>query len=395
MTEEMDKHEEEHDLNTKQTDSESDEISIFERTSDEPTEDVNASRSLREALEKYKIELPVKTVERLNEYCDILWTWNERLNLTRHTTYDKFVARDLVDSIRLASLLQRGEHVLDVGSGGGAPGLIFSLLRPDVAVELCESTGKKATALGDMADQLDLDLNVWYAKAEDLLKERKFHTLTVRAVGKMRSLLTIFAPVWNRFNRLLLIKGPNWPSERGEARHYNLLNKLALRKLDEYEIPDAGYNSVILQICRKDRFEEMERRAKELHNGEPYDGEIEELVIESKSNAQRIRNEVRNIESSSQKRESNETESRSRRRQSDRAQNAARGGAQVFARRDGKPPKGWTGKKKEFRQENLPEGVKLRRDFRETKSDKTHDSNRSRQSRDFQGQNKHDRRAER
>ena len=326
----------------------------------------DASRSLREALDRYQIELPDAVVGKINEYCDVLWTWNERLNLTRHTSYDKFVARDLVDSIRLASLLQKGEHVLDVGSGGGAPGLIVQILRPDVVVELCESTGKKATALGDIADQLELDINVWYAKAEDLLKERRFHTLTVRAVGKMRSLLTIFAPVWNRFNRLLLIKGPNWPDERGEARHYNLLNKLALRKIDEYEIPDAGYNSVILQICRKDRFEEMERRAKELANGEPYDGEIEELVIDSKRNAARA--PERSLSQDADKREPKD--GKYARRKNERAQKGAQGGAQVFARRDGKPPKGWAGKKKEFRQENLPDGVKLRRDPRDDNSNK-------------------------
>ena len=68
----------------------------------ESSEVAPGSRTLEEALEKFNIDLPPKTVQLLNEYCELLWTWNERLNLTRHTTYDKFVARDLIDSIQLA-----------------------------------------------------------------------------------------------------------------------------------------------------------------------------------------------------------------------------------------------------------------------------------------------------
>ena len=92
------------------SDSKSDAVASHE----EPTEKTIGSRTLEEALQKFNIKLPPKKVRLLDEYCNLLWTWNEKLNLTRHTTYDKFVSRDLVDSIHLAALLQKGEHVLDV-----------------------------------------------------------------------------------------------------------------------------------------------------------------------------------------------------------------------------------------------------------------------------------------
>ncbi len=52
---------------------------------------------------------------------------NTKLNLTRHTTWDKFVARDLVDSQWLERYLDSGERVLDVGTGGGVPGIILAI----------------------------------------------------------------------------------------------------------------------------------------------------------------------------------------------------------------------------------------------------------------------------
>lgn len=300
------------------------------------------SKTLEEALNKYGIELAQDKIAILKEYCELLWTWNERLNLTRHTTFDKFVSRDLVDSMRLANQLQKGEHVLDVGSGGGVPGLVVAILRPDVVVELCEATGKKAEALGAMIDELGLDLNVWYAKAEDLLKTRHFHTLTVRAVGKMRSLLLMFAQVWHTFDRILMIKGPNWLAERGEARHYNMFNTLALRKVDEYENPGAEHGSVILQICRKSRMEEIEQRAKDRAEGKPYSGTIEEIVVD---------NNPRGVAESANK-QGAARRSRGRGpggRKFRSCENTDADTSNGHNRRSVKPPKGWTGKKREFK----------------------------------------------
>ena len=309
------------------------------------------SRSLDEALQKFNIQLPAKTVRLLDEYCNLLWTWNEKLNLTRHTTYDKFVSRDLVDSLHLAALLQKGEHVLDVGSGGGVPGLVIAILRPDVVVELCEATGKKATALGKMIDELKLDNNVWYSKAQDLLHERRFHTLTIRAVDRMYKLLMMFRTSWNSFNRILMIKGPRWVDERGEARHYNLFNSLALRKVDEYVVSKDGedFTSVILQVCLKKKLDEIKIRAIELAEGKPYPGKAEEIAVADISRLETVRNH--NSKVKVRRRFESKGGSRSFIKAKDNRYevDAPAEETRVYSRRNGKPPRGWTGKKGDFR----------------------------------------------
>ena len=87
---------------------------------------------------------------KLQEYVQRLWAWNEKLNLTRHTDYEKFVARDLRDTLELSKLLHPEEEVLDVGTGGGVPGVVLAIIRPDLRVTLCESVGKKAQAVQEM-----------------------------------------------------------------------------------------------------------------------------------------------------------------------------------------------------------------------------------------------------
>jgi 16S rRNA (guanine527-N7)-methyltransferase len=220
--------------------------------------------SLADSLDKHRISLPKVQVRKLGEYCGLLWDWNERINLTRHTDYEKFVARDVVDSLALAEFLRTGERILDVGTGGGVPGVILAILRPDLHVELCDSTGKKALAVSEMVQALRLDIPVHHAKAETLLSEKgkRFTTLTIRAVSRMVTLLRCFAPCWSSFDRMLLVKGPKWTEERGESRHYNLMTKIALRCVKTYSTQTSEtetVESVVLQLCLKENFEQLDK----------------------------------------------------------------------------------------------------------------------------------------
>ncbi|MBN1589312.1 MAG: 16S rRNA (guanine(527)-N(7))-methyltransferase RsmG [Pirellulales bacterium] len=207
--------------------------------------------TLQAALAEQNLDLPEPQAAQLDAYCRVLWEWNEKINLTRHTDYEKFVTRDVVDSLALAEQLRPGEKVLDVGSGGGVPGVVLAIARPDLAVTLSESIGKKANVLGDMVERLGLPLTVVHGRAEDLVADMRFDTLVVRAVARLMKMLPWFAGRWDDFGRMLLVKGPSWVDERAEARHHGLMHDLALRKLASYPIPGTESESVILQITRK------------------------------------------------------------------------------------------------------------------------------------------------
>ncbi len=211
------------------------------------------TENLAAALAESRLELPAPHVVQLQKYCELLWEWNAKLNLTRHTDYSKFVSRDVVDSMAFAGFLAPGEKVLDVGTGGGVPGVLLAILRPDLVVWLSESVGKKVRAVADIVQRLGLAVPVIAGRAEDLLGPSEFNTLVVRAVGTLRRLLEWFRPHWGSFDRLLVLKGPAWVEQRGEARHYGLFQGLALRKLTSYPMPGTQSESVLLQICPKDR----------------------------------------------------------------------------------------------------------------------------------------------
>ncbi len=214
---------------------------------DEPTI-AEFPANLPDALRELGIELSDAQIELLDSYRVLLWTWNEQLNLTRHTTLEKFVTRDIVDSWELAKLLPKRERVLDIGTGGGVPGLVLAICRPDLRVSVCESVQKKAKVVEAMVVELNLPVSVYGCRAEEVLQLQTFDTLVARVVAALAKILRWLEPHWSSFDRLLLIKGRKWVEERGEARHLGLLKKLDLRKAAVYLTPRVDAESVILSI---------------------------------------------------------------------------------------------------------------------------------------------------
>ena len=154
-------------------------------------------------------------MQRLAAFAASLWSWNERLNLTRHTSAAMFVARDVADALALVPHLAAAERVLDVGTGGGVPGAILVILRPDLRVELSDSVAKKARAVAEIVKEAGLRVPVHAAAAQELVAKRgrgpdRFDTLVVRAVAPLEKLLRWFEPLADRYGRMLVIKGPRW-----------------------------------------------------------------------------------------------------------------------------------------------------------------------------------------
>lgn len=199
------------------------------------------------------ITVPPGAAERLASYAASLWAWNERLNLTRHTDVGRFVSRDIGDSAALLDHLAHGERVLDVGTGGGVPGVILAILRPDLRVELSDSVAKKARAVAEIVREAGLSLPVHAAAAQELVATRptgasRFDTLVARAVAPLSKLLGWFEPRAEAFGRLLVIKGPRWEEELAEARVKRLGKKVSIRRISSWPLVGTDNESVLLEI---------------------------------------------------------------------------------------------------------------------------------------------------
>ena len=110
--------------------------------------------------------------------------WNTRINLSSIRDEDSILKRHFVESIACARALPAGiSTLLDFGSGAGFPGIPIALCRPEIAVTLAESQGKKAAYLREAARVLNLSVQVHAGRAEALTT--RFDCVTLRAVDKM------------------------------------------------------------------------------------------------------------------------------------------------------------------------------------------------------------------
>lgn len=204
--------------------------------------------TLKKTIEHFGLEVPEHAYPQLKQYCQSVWRINKDVNLTRHTSYEKFVSRDLLDTLEISKLIPEGKEVLDIGSGGGVPGIVLAIIRPDLRVTLCDSVGKKANALGVIAADCELSLEIYQCRAEDLLEDFRYDFTTARAVGPLRKMGTWFEGKWPALGRLLAVKGPNWIDEKVAADEAGVLKKVDIRVVARYDVPDVEWQSIILQL---------------------------------------------------------------------------------------------------------------------------------------------------
>lgn len=114
--------------------------------------------------------------------------WNEKINVTAITDPDDFMKRNVEDSLRLAGRyeIESAERVLDMGTGGGFPGLPLAIAYPEKCFTLLDSVGKKLKVVADVAERLGLkNVEVVHARAEEYVSRETFDLVLSRAVAKL------------------------------------------------------------------------------------------------------------------------------------------------------------------------------------------------------------------
>jgi 16S rRNA (guanine527-N7)-methyltransferase len=153
------------------------------------------------------LELDEQQAARLIAHLDLVDEWGERMNLTAIRERSQQITKHVLDSLTVAAWL-RGNHVADVGSGAGFPGIPLAIVRPDVKFALIESTGKKCRFLEHVRDTLALaNVEVVQSRAETYKPAVRFDTVIARAVGPLADLVRNAGALVAGGGRLLAMKG--------------------------------------------------------------------------------------------------------------------------------------------------------------------------------------------
>ena len=170
------------------------------------------------------VHLDAGALVRLGDYLARLLAVNEHMNLTAIRDPLEAWEKHVLDALTLVPLLAElgpEKRVVDVGSGGGVPGIPLAIARPDLRLTLVEATQKKAAFLSAVAAALGLrNVSVRAERAEQLAAGElrgTFDAATARAVGRLVTLVPQTAPFVRPGGLVLLVKGQRADEELAEA----------------------------------------------------------------------------------------------------------------------------------------------------------------------------------
>jgi len=153
------------------------------------------------------LALPEGAEARLLAYLALLDKWNRVYNLTAVRETERMVSHHLLDSLAAVPFFQAAT-VLDVGSGGGLPGIPLAIARPEVEVTLIDSIAKKTAFLLQAKAELGLaNLHVITSRVEDYRPEAGFDVITSRAFSDLKEFVTLTRHLLNPGGRWLAMKG--------------------------------------------------------------------------------------------------------------------------------------------------------------------------------------------
>lgn len=170
---------------------------------------LSETRDLELGIAELGLLLDDKSKQKLMDYLALLSKWNKVYNLTAIRDKSEMVSHHLLDSLSVLPHLWEGRW-LDVGSGGGLPGMVLAIARPNWEFTLLDSNTKKTSFLQQAAIELNLvNVSVHSGRVESFVDERKFDGIISRAFTELGDFFEI--------TRHLLAKKGHWAAMKGWA----------------------------------------------------------------------------------------------------------------------------------------------------------------------------------
>lgn len=161
-----------------------------------------------------------ETQDRLEGYAALIRKWNPKINLVSKSSIETLWDRHILDSVQVFQLSGAKGIWLDIGSGGGFPGMVAAILNMEeknFRVSLVESDQRKCAFLRTVARELDIETEVFNERIERL-EPQNADVLSARALSSLSQLMEFSARHLNPTGQAIFPKGGSWRSEEEEAR---------------------------------------------------------------------------------------------------------------------------------------------------------------------------------
>ena len=170
------------------------------------------SRLISEGAVRWRLELGAEQLGLFARHARELLKWNAVTNLTAITDAEAIARNHFLDSLAPAGLIAQGSHLLDVGAGGGFPGLPLHVVVSDLHTTLIDAARKKVSFLRHVIRELALTrIRAVHARAEELALQPehalRYDVILSRALGSLPLLVKVALPLLKPQGRLIALKG--------------------------------------------------------------------------------------------------------------------------------------------------------------------------------------------
>jgi 16S rRNA (guanine527-N7)-methyltransferase len=204
------------------------------------------SAVLGEGIAAMGLDVNPAQQDKLMNYLALMFKWNAVYNLTSLRDPMQMVTHHLLDSLAAVPAFATAQNVLDVGSGGGLPGIVLAIVRPDMKVSMIDTVHKKTAFLTQVKAELGLaNVTVYTARVEQLQVSDKFDVITSRAFADLSDFVNWSSHLLADGGRYIALKGvaPKDEQERLPA-------EWKVGKVEPLDVPRLGAERHLVFIER-------------------------------------------------------------------------------------------------------------------------------------------------
>lgn len=204
------------------------------------------SQVLSDGIKALHLDLGPQQVEQLLDYLALLNKWNGVYNLTSVRDPMQMVTLHVLDSLAAVPAFAGARNVLDVGAGGGLPGIVLAIARPDMKVSMIDTVHKKTAFLNQVKAELGLaNVTVYTMRVEQLQVKQPFDVITSRAFADLSDFVNWSGHLLEQGGQFIALKGVA-PAEERER----LPEPWKVRKLQPLEVPGLGAERHLVFIAK-------------------------------------------------------------------------------------------------------------------------------------------------
>jgi 16S rRNA (guanine527-N7)-methyltransferase len=215
-------------------------------------------RILLEGAEKMQLHMGRNQANRFVDYARMLLEWNQKINLTSITEPREIAIKHFLDSLAPSACIPTQGSLLDIGTGGGFPGVPLKILRTRQPMVLIDGARKKINFIKQVIRDLNLsDIEALQLRAEDFNRANKvperFDVVVSRAVTDVDAIVQLAAPLLKPEGRIIVYKGPNEKPLNRKEMSVPQSDIRFVRSSHTYNLPHSGdrRTAIILEVVSK------------------------------------------------------------------------------------------------------------------------------------------------